>query len=172
MSLSLYDASVKSYQQILGAMANCLEKGRMHFEANGADPNAIVQSKLVEDMFPFHFQVVSTAHHSLGALQGIEAGVFGPPGPAEYDYAGLQALIKQALDGVNAYSAERVNALAGNDMLFKMGNFELPFTVEGFILSFSLPNFYFHASTTYDFLRMNGVPVGKADFLGAMQLRG
>jgi hypothetical protein len=29
-----------------------------------------------------------------------------------------------------------------------------------------LPNFYFHATTTYALLRQAGVELGKADFLG------
>jgi len=36
-------------------------------------------------------------------------------------------------------------------------------------MSFSLPNFYFHATTAYDILRMQGVPLGKRDFLGQMR---
>ena len=32
---------------------------------------------------------------------------------------------------------------------------------------FSLPNFYFHATTAYDILRHNGVELGKRDFMGA-----
>ena len=52
-----------------------------------------------------------------------------------------------------------------------MGDFKLPFTAEGFILSFSLPNFYFHAATAYDLLRMKGAPFGKRDFLGAMRMK-
>ncbi len=47
---------------------------------------------------------------------------------------------------------------------------ELPFTNQNFLLSFSLPNFYFHATTTYDILRMLGVPLGKTDFLGKMKM--
>jgi hypothetical protein len=47
----------------------------------------------------------------------------------------------------------------------------MSFTVENFILSFSLPNFYFHATTTYDMLRMAGVPLGKMDFLGELRVR-
>jgi hypothetical protein len=36
-------------------------------------------------------------------------------------------------------------------------------------LSFSQPNFYFHAATSYDILRWKGVPIGKRDFLGRMR---
>jgi uncharacterized protein len=36
-------------------------------------------------------------------------------------------------------------------------------------LSFSQPNFYFHAATTYDILRWKGVPIGKRDFMGMVR---
>ena len=55
-------------------------------------------------------------------------------------------------------------------MVFKLGKNELPFTNQNFLLSFSLPNFYFHATTTYDLLRMLGVPLGKMHFLGQMKV--
>ena len=41
---------------------------------------------------------------------------------------------------------------------------------KGFLLSFSLPNFHFHATTAYDILRMKGVQVGKRDYLGKMRV--
>ena len=47
----------------------------------------------------------------------------------------------------------------------------LPFTAEGFLMSFSLPNFFFHATTAYDILRMKGVALGKPDYLGRPRLK-
>jgi hypothetical protein len=47
---------------------------------------------------------------------------------------------------------------------------ELPFSTESFLLSFSLPNFYFHATTTYSILRHHGVPLGKLDYLGNLRM--
>ena len=44
-------------------------------------------------------------------------------------------------------------------------------TAENFLLSFSLPNFYFHATTAYDILRHKGVPLGKRDFTGKLRLK-
>jgi hypothetical protein len=73
---------------------------------------------------------------------------------------------------LSALSAETVNTWEGNDVSFKIGDRVLPFTAVGFLLSFSLPNFYFHATTAYDILRMKGVPLGKRDFLGRLQLKG
>lgn len=170
MAISLYDTSVASYLQILDATVGVLEKGAAFAEEKGLDLDAIVDTRLHDDMNPFHFQVVSIWHHSLGAMRGALEGVFSPPPSLELDYAGLQGLVKEASTELRALPENKVNALAGKAMKFKMGEFEIPFTVEGFILSFSLPNFYFHATTAYDILRMKDVPLGKMDFLGNLRV--
>ena len=100
MAISLYDVSVVSFQQVLAGVAGFLEKGRTHCVAQGIDLDEMVESRIHPDMFPLRFQIASVAHHSLGALQGVEAGVFGPPNPGELDYAGLQGLIADAQRGV------------------------------------------------------------------------
>jgi hypothetical protein len=56
-------------------------------------------------------------------------------------------------------------------MIFEIRGTRIPFTAEGFVTSFSLPNFYFHATTAYDILRSRGAPLGKRDFLGRMRLK-
>ncbi len=171
MSTSLYDVSVGSYLRILDAVTGFLGKGREHCETNGIDLNDVVETRLIDDMLPFRFQLVSVAHHSLGAIQGVEAGVFKPPSPLDQDYAALQALVADARQGLGQYSPDVVNGFAGKDMVFRMGSLAMPFTAENFLLSFSLPNFYFHATTAYDILRMKGTPIGKRDFMGRLLLK-
>jgi uncharacterized protein len=56
-------------------------------------------------------------------------------------------------------------------MRFVRGEHRLDFTAENFLLSFSQPNFYFHAATSYDILRSKGVPIGKRDFTGKLRLK-
>ena len=79
-------------------------------------------------------------------------------------------LTGETLDALKAMSPDDVNGLAGGTLLFKIGGNEIPFTAENFALSFSLPNFYFHAPTAYDILRSKGDPLGKRDFLGALKM--
>jgi hypothetical protein len=43
---------------------------------------------------------------------------------------------------------------------------ELRFSGEDYLRHFVLPNFYFHATTTYALLRHAGVAIGKRDYLG------
>ena len=58
------------------------------------------------------------------------------------------------------------------EVLFQFGEMKMPFTAEGFLLSFSIPNLHFHATTAYDILRMKGVPLGKRDYMGQPRLKG
>ncbi|MDA0273235.1 MAG: DUF1993 domain-containing protein [Proteobacteria bacterium] len=171
MSISLFDATVTNYLQVLNATAGVLEKGKSFCEDNGIDLSEVVETRLIEDMNLFRFQVISVVHHSLGALKGLDIGEFAPPaGYGDPDYAGLQGLVNQAISQVGSFDAEVVNGWAGKTLTFKLGSNEIPFTAENYVLSFSLPNFYFHATTTYDILRMKGVSLGKRDYIGAMRM--
>ncbi|MGN6451795.1 MAG: DUF1993 family protein, partial [Steroidobacteraceae bacterium] len=74
-------------------------------------------------------------------------------------------------DALQEVTPAEVNALEGRDVVFQLRDFKMPFTAKGFLLSFSLPNFYFHASTAYDILRWRGVRIGKRDFMGRLRLK-
>jgi hypothetical protein len=171
MSISFYDASVGTYQQVLGSVASILDKGAAFASESDVGLDEIVGTKLHDDMMPFHFQIVSVCHHSWGALQGMRSGRFTPPSfDLDKDYQGLQALVGEAQEGVASVSEADAADLAEKSMVFAIGDRELPFTNQNFLLSFSLPNFYFHATTTYDILRTLGAPLGKMDFLGKMKI--
>ena len=56
-------------------------------------------------------------------------------------------------------------------MRFEFGERRMDFTAEEFLLSFSQPNFYSHATTAYDILRFKGLPIGKRDYTGRVRLK-
>lgn len=171
MSISLYDASVASYLQSLGGVAAVLAKGEDCARDGRLDLDEIVGYRLRDDMAPFSFQVISVWHHSMNAIRGLKEGLFQPPPRMSgLDYGGLKGLVSEATASLESESRADVDALAGKPMVFKIGERELPFTAENFILSFSLPNFYFHATTLYDILRLHGVPLGKRDYLGKLRV--
>jgi hypothetical protein len=172
MSTSLYDLSVATYLQTLGGVAGFLERGHAHFTEKNTDPNEIVETRIFPDMLPFRFQVQSVAHHSLGAIEGIKKGLFGPPANlAALDYRGLQQLVTDTRHALQRLEPTEINALEGKDVVFQIRDRQVPFTAESFVLSFSLPNFHFHATTAYDILRMKGVPLGKRDYLGQLRVK-
>ena len=171
MQLSFYDASIKCYEQMLDSTAEVLKKGQQHADSAGISLSEIVDYRLHETMLPFSFQVISIWHHSLGAVNGMRAGVFTPP-PSKpgIDYEGLCGLINEAIEGMRAETPDSAAQLSGQEMIFRLGDTEIPFITDHFLASFSKPNLYFHATTTYSILRALGTPLGKRDFLGAMRI--
>jgi hypothetical protein len=172
MAIPLYDLSVGSYLQTLGGVSGYLERGLAHCRDNNLDPEEVVETRLWGDMLPFRFQIVSVCHHSIGAIEGVKKGAFGPPTEQRpLTYPQLQELVADARAALGKLTPAEVNGLEGGDMVFQIRDFKVPFSAEGFIQSFSLPNFYFHAATAYDILRSKGVPLGKRDFMGQMRTK-
>jgi uncharacterized protein len=172
MTVPLYEFSVSNYLQTLGAVGAFLDKARAHFREAGVALEEIVETRLYPDMLPFRFQVQSVVHHSVGAIEGLRQGVFRPPSDLpQHGYEELQKLVADARETLQKVAPEPLNARAGADMVFEIRGTKVPFTTEGFVLSFSLPNFYFHATTAYDILRSKGAPLGKRDYLGRMRLK-
>ncbi|MDB5968673.1 MAG: hypothetical protein JWQ90_1123 [Hydrocarboniphaga sp.] len=84
----------------------------------------------------------------------------------------MQDAVAQASARLKAYTPDEVNALQGRELVFSPGgNTKINFGVEDFLMSFSIPNLHFHATTAYDILRHRGVPVGKCDYLGRMRIK-
>lgn len=99
-------------------------------------------------------------------------GVFRPPSDLpEHDYPGMQSKVAAAIATLNGLGADEVDALKGREMIFELRGRQLPFYAEDFLLSFSLPNFWFHTTTAYDILRHKGVPIGKRDYLGQLRMK-
>lgn len=172
MPIDLYAATVPAWRQQLSAVSRLIDKAADWCAANECSPQEMIEARLIADMLPFGYQVKSCVGHSLGALEGARAGEYHPDrGGWPQDFAGLKA----KLDGADAALADvdpaEINGFVGRDMAFVMGEMRMDFATEEFLLSFSLPNFYFHATTAYALLRARGVPLGKRDFLGQPRLR-
>jgi uncharacterized protein len=173
MAISLYDASAGLFIQTLGAMEGFLKRGLDHCQDNNINPQEIVETRLFTDMLPFRYQVQASIGHSLGAIQGVKGGEFKPPyGDQTSDYAALQKQVADAIAALKAITPAEVDALQGKDVVFNLApDRKMPFTGENFLLTFSLANFHFHATTAYDILRSKGVPLGKRDYLGYLRIK-
>ena len=172
MATSLYDLSVPTFLQTVKAVAGFLDRAVRHCAETRADPDDFVHARLFDDMAPFHFQIEALAHHSVWGVEALKTGVFAPPalvGPMPF--ADLQTMIGQAEAALQAFTPDEVNGWAGRHLDLQIGPRRLAFTAETFILSFSLPNFHFHAVTAYDILRTRGVPLGKRDYEGRLRTR-
>jgi hypothetical protein len=172
MAFSLYAATVPSYQQILGSMSGLVGKAEAFCAEKGIAPQELIQARLAPDMLPFSYQVKSTVAHSLGAIEAVRKGVFSPDmTPPPDTFAALKSTIAETLTALAAVQASEVDGFMGRDMRFSFREHHIDFTAENFLLSFSQPNFYFHATTAYDILRWKGVHIGKRDFTGKLRAK-
>ena len=170
MATSLYDLSVPTFLQTVTATAGFLDRAAAYCADAGTDPDDFVEARLIDDMAPFHFQIEAAWHHSVWGLEAAKTGVFDPPalvGPVPF--ADLRAMIAKAETTLKAFTPDQVDEWAGRKLDLQIGPRRLAFTAENLILSFSLPNFYFHIVTAYDILRSRGVPIGKRDYEGLLR---
>ena len=73
MAISLYDMSVPTYLQTLGAVSGFLDKGLAHCKECGAAPGEVVEHRLFQDMAGW------TPHYtSTGVDQKYQPLCFGP----------------------------------------------------------------------------------------------
>jgi hypothetical protein len=171
MATSLYDLSVPTYLQTVSAVGGFLDRTVKHCAETGADPDDFIGARLFEDMAPFNFHTEVVPHHSVSAVEALRTGVFAPPALVwPVRFADLQAMIAEAETALKALTPDEVNGWAGRDLDLQIGPRRLRFTAETFILSFSLPNFHFHATTAYAILRANGVPLGKRHYEGQLRV--
>ncbi len=172
MSTSLYDLSVPTFLQTVRSVKGMLDRAATHFAQTGVDPDAFVTTRLVDDMAPFHFQIEAAWHHSVWGMEALKTGLFSPPelvGPVPF--AHLQTMMDTAEAALGAFTPDEVDGWETKDLDLQVGPRQLAFTSETFILSFSLPNFHFHAVTAYAILRASGVPLGKRDYEGRLRTR-
>ncbi|MFW2850650.1 DUF1993 domain-containing protein [Sphingomonas sp. TX0543] len=167
MTLSLYDATIPSNIQILAALEGLIVKAETFCAEQGIAPSDLIGARLAPDMLPFGYQVKAAVEHALGSIEGVRAGSYSPNLDAwPTDFAGLRAKLQQAIATLKALVPAEIDALGDRDTEFRFGETAMPFTGASFLLSFSQPNFYFHASIAYAILRAKGVQIGKRDFMG------
>ena len=170
MPITLHAATVPSMLQVLGAGKGWLDKASASDHAEDVLHGACI----VEGMLPFAYQVKSMAVHSAGAIEGVRAGMFHPDmAEPPADFAGLHARLDEAIATLSDVTEDEMESFIGRDMRFEIPgrDFGYDFVAEDFLLSFSQPNFYFHATTAYDILRMRGLNIGKRDFLMGLRVR-
>src|SRR5689334_13996303 len=170
MSISFYELSVPVYRQFLRALLGVLDKGEKHCTEKGVDASTMLSARLIEDMQPFTFQVMQSISHSLGALATVRGQQRARPTGLE-TFAGCKQAIEQALTELDAIQPADLANVAESTVELKFPGRELKFTGQNYLLSYAMPQFFFHATTAYDILRSKGVSIGKRDFLGRVALK-
>ncbi|TNE31671.1 MAG: DUF1993 domain-containing protein [Alphaproteobacteria bacterium] len=173
MSLSLYEAFVPNCQQMIGALPGMIDKGEAFAKEHGISEEEMMGCRLADDMWNLPWHIRSCWVHSAFVISLLPTGEFSPDFtelPQSWD--AMRAMVAKTQSELAAVTPEQLEAVAGNTVGFVLGGKRLmEGTAANFLLSFSQPNVYFHATTFYDILRMKGVPLGKRDFMGMPRLK-
>ncbi|MEM1146702.1 MAG: DUF1993 domain-containing protein [Pseudomonadota bacterium] len=168
MTTPIYKSTIGVMIRQAEALVGVMAAGRAHL-GDGAD--AFIDEKLIEDMLPFSFQIRAVCHQSMGGIHSMRSGEAGPPPNMEIgSYAQLETLLTDTIAELKTIDPAELDRLLDNDLIFVLGDFKLPFKGLGFLTSFMVPNFFFHMTTAYNLLRQKGVPIGKREYLGAMDM--
>ena len=168
MTISLYAASVPVFQQMLNALSDVLKKAEAHATEKNIDPNALLQARLFPDMFPLTRQVQIAVDFAKGVSSRLAEVEVPKYEDTETTFAELQALIAKVLAYIGEIKPEQIDGKEGIEIVTRPGTpKEKRFSGQAYLLTYGLPQFFFHVTTTYALLRHNGVEVGKRDYMGA-----
>ena len=168
MTISMYDASVPVIKQMLAGLSGVLAKAEAHAAARKIEPAALLQARLFPDMFPLvrQVQIACDFGKSIPSrLAGVDVPAYDD---TEQSFDELRARIARTLaviDGIAPASFEGSEAI---EIVLRPGT-PKERTLDGktYLLSYGLPQFFFHVTTAYALLRHNGIEIGKKDFMGA-----
>ena len=166
MTISMYQASVPRFVNVLGNLSNILDKAQAHVDAKKLNPATLTTYRLFPDMLPMTSQVqiaCDTAKGAVARLAGMEIPVYEDN---EQTLADLKARIAKTIAFIQTVTQERIDGTEDKEIVIKRGDREIRYKGMQFLLGQALPNFYFHVTTAYNILRHNGIELGKRDYLG------
>ena len=166
MTISMYQASVPRFVNILGNLSNILDKAQAHADAKKLDPAALTAYRPFPDMLPMTKQVQIACDTGKGVVARLAEVEIPAYDDNEKTLAELKARIAKTIAFIQTVTPAQIDGSEDKEIVIKRGDKETRYKGMQFLLGHALPNFYFHVTTTYNILRHNGVEIGKRDYLG------
>jgi uncharacterized protein len=167
VTVSMHQSSVGVFTQFLGSLSNLLDRAAAHAEARKIDPSILLDARLYPNMYNLTRQLGEANRHATIAcalLAGVDPPIFPDTEP---DIPELKARIASTIAFIRNLDAAQIDGSAEKEVVFTFRNgSKRNFTGQSLLLTFSVPQFFFHVTTAYDILRHCGVDLIKKDFLG------
>jgi uncharacterized protein len=172
VTISMHQSSVGVFTQFLGSLSDLLDRMAAHAQARKIDPSVLLEARLYPNMYNLTRQVGEANRHAVVAcalLADVDPPVFPDTEPGIPD---LKARIASAIAFMRNLDPAQINGTAEKEVVFTFRNGSTRnFTGQSLLLTFSVPQFFFHVTTAYDILRHCGVDLVKKDFLGTPDRR-
>ena len=166
MTQTLHAFTAPVFIRTLRNLMHVLRAGEKHAAEKGIAPDVLLNTRLIPDMLPLVRQVQIATDHAKNCCARLTATEPMPFPDEEKTFEELHARIARCIAYVESFDAAQFEGAASRPVQVKSRLGELNFDGQGYVTSFALPNFFFHASMAYAILRASGVPIGKADWLG------
>ena len=167
MPISMHQMSVGVFTPFLDNLSDLLDHAAAHAEKRQIDPAILLHSRLYPNMYNVIGQVGESVRHAVTAcalLAGIDPPVFPEREP---DIPELKARIAIAKHFIKNIPLAQIDGTEQKPVVFTFKNGSTrSFDGQSLLLTFSVPQFFFHVTTAYDILRHCGVELVKRDFLG------
>lgn len=166
MSGPMYQASARTFTHNLKNLSTILRKAQKDAKSRGIEESVLMNARLAPDMFALNAQVMlacDIAKGACGRLTGNTPPVFADDNAS---FAELQVRIKSTQAFIRGIKTSEYAGSESREIEAENPMGVLEFSGADFLYGWALPNFYFHCAAAYDILRHNGVPLGKADWLG------
>jgi len=167
MSVSMHAATAPVFARMFGNMLQWFDKAEAHAKARGFDTANYLGLRLAPDMLPLVRQVQIASDGAKGCMARLAGHEVPKWDDTEATLDDLRARVRRSADFVASFAPAQIDGSEAREIVLPRRTGEpLRFTGEDFLKHYVLPNFYFHATTTYALLRQGGVELGKRDYLG------
>ncbi|KFK96830.1 MULTISPECIES: DUF1993 family protein [unclassified Serratia (in: enterobacteria)] len=166
MSLSIYAHSPAQFIRGLQNLSSILKKAEQFLHEKQLAESTLLEARLAPDMFPLLRQVQITSDTAKGAVARLSGQEVPAMPDNEASFAELHQRIEKTIAYLQRFQAGDFADADGRTIKLQSKSREFSFTAEGYLLTFAIPNFYFHLTAAYAILRHQGVELGKMDYLG------
>jgi uncharacterized protein len=163
----MYQSSVAVFSHFLDSLSDLLDHAADHAERHKIDPSILLNTRLYPNMYDLTRQVSEANRHAMLAcalLAGLDPPIFPEARPNIPELKARIAAVKGFIEDI---TPTQIDGTEEKKVVFTFRNGSTrQFTGRSLLLTFSVPQFFFHLTTAYDILRHCGVELAKKDFLG------
>lgn len=121
MEISMYHATIPVVTKFLNNLADILEKGAAHAEAEKIDPSVLINARLYPDMFPLAKQVQIASdltRRGISRLAGLEAPALADN---ETTFAELGDRLQKTIAYIKTFTPEQIDGAEKKEVILPMG---------------------------------------------------
>ena len=166
--ISMYNVTVPEFKRALSALRAILVKAEGFVAEKKIEDKVLLGAYLAPDQFPFVKQVqiaCDNAKGTAGRLAGVELPKMEDK---EQSLKELEERIDKTMAFLDTLKEEQFEGSEDREIPIYFFPGKMLTGLE-YVNSLGLANFYFHMTTAYSILRHNGINIGKADYMGAVE---